>query len=301
VITWTMQLFRQPPRATSNSSTSFGGGGRSESSSSTLRRSSSLGFVKGVMARIRNDSSISIRARSIRRSLSEATARKKTPSSKRGVSDTARIAQTLSVGGNDNEPEIIKMLGDDRVANIVRNVAKKYAEKVDNTILTQADFNGFLGVELCGQRIPRISLVAYLSRLVQSLNQIYEEEEDENGDVFASAGFQCLLIGTIYIDRLLESRPDFKIHGFNIHRLFFVATWMAVKFVEDETPEANLSAKIGGMDMIQMKHINIGFCKLMDFNFGLDLQTSLQSVFDQVCLPLGIDYKVSVPTWDKFS
>jgi len=183
----------------------------------------------------------------------------------------------------EKEP-VKKSFGCEEGAGVIICIAKKYTNLMDSKIQTTKDLDGYDGLELCGSIIPKISLVTYISRLVEMLDEIFGESSN-----ISSTGMRCLMIASIYIDRLLQARPLFKLNNFNIHRVFFAAMIVAAKFSEDNAPTMNQFSQIGGVDVDQVIMIEYGFCKLMNWNFNIDSKI-LENKFDEFCIPLGVRF-----------
>lgn len=157
-----------------------------------------------------------------------------------------------------------------KATKILITIVKTYLTLIDFSIDTH---QGLSDIELllCGKSIPNISLIKYIVRLIININHIYNDSED----IIQSVGFRCFLFGTIYIDRLLNKRSGHKkrngvLNVFNIHRLIFISTWMALRFTEDELPSIKNMSQISGLDLEQIFTIDLAFCQLMDYRFILD-------------------------------
>lgn len=83
---------------------------------------------------------------------------------------------------------------------------------------------------------PKLSIADYLSRL-QTYFQCNEV---------------CLLLGFIYIDRVLDANPDFVISDRNLHRLVLTGVTVAVKFHDDIYYSNDYYSKVGGIPTCEL-------------------------------------------------
>lgn len=152
-----------------------------------------------------------------------------------------------------------------KATKILTTIVKTFINLIDFSIDNHIGLSD-IELLLCGQSVPNTSLLKYIVRLILNINHIY----NDNGDIIQSIGFRCFLFGTIYIDRLLSQRNGFTLNVFNVHRLVFISTWMALRFTEDELPSVKTMACIGGLNIEQLFSIDFAFCQLMDYRFILD-------------------------------
>jgi len=121
----------------------------------------------------------------------------------------------------------------------------------------------------CGNSVPTMSLILYLSRLVRNINHAHSE--DENG--LESVGMKALLTATIYLTRLQRKlEPDFTINNLNIHRLFFVAITDALKFSEDDAPNNKYMSLVGGLSVESLNQLELAFCLNNQFDMTVKFE-----------------------------
>lgn len=94
---------------------------------------------------------------------------------------------------------------------------------------------------------PRLSIADYLSRL-----QTYFQCDEV-----------CLLLGFIYIDRVLDANPDFAISDRNLHRLVLTSVTVAVKFHDDIYYSNDYYSKVGGIPTCELNAQELQLLKLL--------------------------------------
>lgn len=110
-----------------------------------------------------------------------------------------------------------------------------------------------------GKIVPKIPLNSYLYRLIGLTLYLFKEE------MFVLTIFN---LSCIYIDKILEK--GFILDDYNIHRVFFISFLMAVKYLNDDRIYMSEWAKIGGIDIKDLLHYELEFCKLINYEFYVD-------------------------------
>ncbi len=67
-------------------------------------------------------------------------------------------------------------------------------------------------------RPPAIGIRDYLNRIAK----------------YACCSGECFVLALVYIDRLIQSNPNFVVNSLNIHRLLITAIMLAAKFFDDQ-------------------------------------------------------------------
>ncbi len=97
------------------------------------------------------------------------------------------------------------------------------------------------------KRIPPISLIEYLGRIIKFLN----------------IEFSTLIISMIYIDRICKKKV--YINEFNIHRVMLIAIYIAYTFNEDCIHDNNYLALVSGLSKEEMILLENEFLELIEF------------------------------------
>jgi len=115
------------------------------------------------------------------------------------------------------------------------------------------------------QTTPEISSQDFITRLVMILNETYDDSPSITG-----TGIRCLVIASIYIDRVLEFNHDLLLHPESIHWLLLASFISAIKFTEEATPDVQFLASMGGVDNHQVLVGERRFCKCIGFRFWIN-------------------------------
>ncbi|KAK9144383.1 hypothetical protein Sjap_004286 [Stephania japonica] len=133
----------------------------------------------------------------------------------------------------------------------------------------------------CSQR-PDITVQAFLERIFR----------------YARVAPPIYVVAYVYIDRLCEILPGFRITRWNVHRLLITAVMVASKFVEDTNYKNSYFAKVGGLSTREMNDSEFEFLFLMGFRFHVNV-----SVFDSYCchlereVSIGGGYQIERSLW----
>ncbi len=150
--------------------------------------------------------------------------------------------------------------------NIIYNIAKEFEPIVPKSGLIDPKSLSSSTISLCGCSAPAITIVGYLSRIVENINFVMNESDKD----IMSTGIRCLIIGAIYIKRVMKMNNEFEINGLNIHRLLLVAISDAVKVNEDVVPSNKFLAEVGGVDVPQLTILEASFCNLLKHRLVVD-------------------------------
>jgi hypothetical protein len=99
-----------------------------------------------------------------------------------------------------------------------------------------------------GRKLPKISLKDYISRLVKHIKP----------------EISSFYLSFIYLDRFSEM-TGIKLKNENIHRLYFIALVLAVKYNEDLVFSNELFAGIGGLPLKELNKMESEFLSLTEF------------------------------------
>ncbi|XP_043689349.1 cyclin-U2-1-like [Telopea speciosissima] len=113
--------------------------------------------------------------------------------------------------------------------------------------------------------VPDMTIQSYLERIFR----------------YTRAGPPVYVVAYVYIDRLLQILPEFRITYSNVHRLLITTIMVASKFVEDMNYRNSYFAKVGGLTTKDMNKLEIDFLFLMGFKLHVNV-----SVFESYCCHL---------------
>jgi len=94
---------------------------------------------------------------------------------------------------------------------------------------------------------PTISISTYLHRL----HQYYHCSD------------QCLVLGLVYIDRIVNLNAEFVVSPLNVHRLVAVATMVAAKFWDDVFYSNDHYARVAGVKLAELNALEALLLKLL--------------------------------------
>lgn len=142
-----------------------------------------------------------------------------------------------------------------------------------------------------GRTVPKISLNSFLVRMGTIINYIYDadDEKDESDFDLNSSGIRCLLVCSIYLDRLLHYNNDLEVTPKNVHRLFLAAVIVAIKTTEDQIPSSQVFAGMGGVDENQVYALEWRLCVSLNFKLYVHPDTYFE-YFRRITSRLGIEY-----------
>ncbi|KAJ8625898.1 hypothetical protein MRB53_019205 [Persea americana] len=86
------------------------------------------------------------------------------------------------------------------------------------------------------------------------------------------------VVAYVYIDRLCQLHPHFRISSTNVHRLLITTIMVASKFLEDMNYRNSYFASVGGLTTIEMNKLEVGFLFSMGFKMHVNV-----SVFESYC------------------
>ncbi|KAL5718365.1 Cyclin-U2-1 [Ranunculus cassubicifolius] len=110
------------------------------------------------------------------------------------------------------------------------------------------------------------------------------------------------VVAYIYIDRLCQIHPEFRITTLNVHRLLITTIMVASKFVEDMNYRNSYYARVGGLATKEMNDREVDFLFLMGFKLHVNV-----SIFDSYCrhlereVSIGGGYQIEKTIWSMCS
>ncbi|CAK9142722.1 unnamed protein product [Ilex paraguariensis] len=116
-----------------------------------------------------------------------------------------------------------------------------------------------------GVRAPSISIPKYLERIYK----------------YTSCSPSCLVVGYVYIDRLVHRHPDSLVVSLNVHRLLVTSVMVACKMLDDVHYNNACYARVGGVTNAELNRLEL------ELLFRLDFEVTVSSrVFETYCLLL---------------
>mmetsp|Transcript_71937 Transcript_71937/g.142729 ORF Transcript_71937/g.142729 Transcript_71937/m.142729 type:complete len:268 (+) Transcript_71937:50-853(+) len=112
------------------------------------------------------------------------------------------------------------------------------------------------------QKVPDILVVHYLTRL----------------SAFFCCSPACYVVAAAYIDRVLQSQPDFVLDAHTVHRTLLASLVVAVKFTDDTPLKNSWYAKAGG---VTNRELNLLESTLLEF-LGWRVHVSAEE-YDYYC------------------
>lgn len=153
------------------------------------------------------------------------------------------------------ESKIIKVLGA-AIGNMLQ-------DKVDEDTMSSL---------FCCKAAPKISLFAYIERIVLYINSWVDAKGKKEEKPYAgmSAGLRALIIAIIYLDRLSQKRrtngsPIAIVNKMTIHRLMLISMMVATKFAEDAPLCSKYMSKVGGIPTNEINQSELAFVKTLEY------------------------------------
>lgn len=101
--------------------------------------------------------------------------------------------------------------------------------------------------------LPKIKLHEYLLRVAK-----YSKFSDV-----------CLVVGLVYIERLLKREAIPSICPKSAHRLLFTSVIVAAKFMDDVSYKDSYYARVSGLGLAQVTALQLDFLKLIDWDLAV--------------------------------
>ena len=102
-----------------------------------------------------------------------------------------------------------------------------------------------------GKSLPKITLIDYINRII----------------TYSDSEINTLICSLIYIDRINKIKA---INEFNIHRIFFTAVLISIKYNEDIIFNNDYYSKVAGVKLNEINKMELEFISLLDFNLYID-------------------------------
>ncbi len=146
---------------------------------------------------------------------------------------------------------------EENIENLNKPKYCKLSEKINETIEKMIDNNKknkrrkIIKDSFTGKTLPKILLKEYINRII-----IYTEIEKNT-----------LISSLIYIDKIDKKKP---ITEFNVHRIFFTAILISIKYNEDDILKNDYYSKIAGVSLNEINKMEFDFINLLNFNLYID-------------------------------
>jgi len=109
-------------------------------------------------------------------------------------------------------------------------------------------------------RIPAIGLREYLERVAR----------------YSGCSAECFVLALVYIDRIIQSSPNFVVNSYSIHRLLITSVMLAAKFFDDHYYNNAYFAKVGGVAYAEMNSLEVEFLFMLNFDLFVTSETYKQ-------------------------
>lgn len=138
------------------------------------------------------------------------------------------------------------------------------------------------------ERIARNSKWALLSK--ESIIRVFDGLEAPDMTIesflerifrYTRAGPSVYVVAYVYIDRLCQNHPGFRISPCNVHRLLITTIMVASKYVEDMNYRNSYFARVGGLTTKELNKLELDLLFLMGFKLHVNV-----SVFEGYCCHL---------------
>mmetsp|Transcript_21082 Transcript_21082/g.41355 ORF Transcript_21082/g.41355 Transcript_21082/m.41355 type:complete len:400 (+) Transcript_21082:421-1620(+) len=129
-----------------------------------------------------------------------------------------------------------------------------------------------------GKKVPSITVVAYLRRLVGYVNEWQPKLVGET-----SVGVRSLIMSMIYVDRLCSRHPTFAITQANVHRVCMTAFLISIKFLEDVPFPNSFWCRVAGVCLHELNILEEKMIRLLDWDLAVS-----QEQFDHTLQLLGM-------------
>ena len=132
------------------------------------------------------------------------------------------------------------------------------------------DTNNKLIKPFISKKIPSISIEKYLERLISHTKM----------------EISTLILILIYIDKICKNNK-FRLNYFNIHKLIVTSMLISIKYNEDDFFSNSFYAKVGGVSITELNHLEYEFLSLIDFELYVD--EDLFSKYSNYILSVNLD------------
>ena len=132
------------------------------------------------------------------------------------------------------------------------------------------DTNNKLIKPFISKKIPSISIEKYLERLISHTKM----------------EISTLILILIYIDKICKNNK-FRLNYFNIHKLIVTSMLVSIKYNEDDYFSNSFYAKVGGVSITELNHLEYEFLSLIDFDLYVD--EDLFSKYSNYILSVNLD------------
>jgi len=93
---------------------------------------------------------------------------------------------------------------------------------------------------------------------------------------YAACSGECFVLALVYIDRIIQSNPNFVVNSLNIHRLLITSIMLAAKFFDDQYFNNAYYAKVGGVPCHEVNSLEVEFLFMSNFTLFVTKETYRQ-------------------------
>uniref|UniRef100_A0A7S2PVE5 Cyclin n=1 Tax=Zooxanthella nutricula TaxID=1333877 RepID=A0A7S2PVE5_9DINO len=115
---------------------------------------------------------------------------------------------------------------------------------------------------------PQISITDYLTRIAR----------------YYHCSDSCLVLGLVYIDRLVKLQPDFVVSPLNVHRLLATSIMLAAKFHDDVFYSNKYYGKVAGVRVCELNRLEEKFLQMLKWHLCV-LPDEYEEYLGRVLLP----------------
>lgn len=130
------------------------------------------------------------------------------------------------------------------IVPVLACVLNQLCNRNDQLPITQAGVTKFHAL-----RPPAISIRDYLERIAK----------------YAACSGECFVLALVYVDRIIQTNPNFVVNSLNIHRLLITSVMLAAKFFDDQYFNNAYYAKVGGVPSSEMNTLEVEFLFMTNF------------------------------------
>ena len=90
----------------------------------------------------------------------------------------------------------------------------------------------------------------------------------------------------MYVDRIIQSNPNFVVNSLNIHRLLITAVMVSAKILDDLQPKSEYFANLGGVDVKELQTLERNLLSLLDFHVMVDPDVLFSKYQELLAIPV---------------
>ncbi|KAM0934316.1 putative cyclin PHO80, Cyclin-like superfamily [Dioscorea sansibarensis] len=175
------------------------------------------------------------------------------------ISPTKLRSDLYSLSESEETPSVISVL-----ASLVERVIARNEKINGGECNSSSSSSSRFGIG-SNERVLDMSVKCFMERIFR----------------YAKVAPPVYVVAYVYMDRLANFNPHFRISYANVHPLLITAIMVASKFVEDLNYRNSYFAKVGGLTTEEMNRLEIDFLFMMRFKLHVNV-----SVYESYCMHL---------------